>query len=101
MSDAGDGPGVGPGAGGPEPVGNVGDEAAKLLGALSDWARDQTDDHVGIDPQHQHCWRCDAEIANVDHLLASNDEGVLHGHRDANTGPELVALTTETGSYLS
>lgn len=44
MSDADD-PGT-PGAGHDdqpphEPVGSVGDEAAKLFGALSDWARDQ------------------------------------------------------------
>lgn len=35
MSDAQDG------RGGPEPVGSVGEEAAKLFGALSDWARHQ------------------------------------------------------------
>jgi hypothetical protein len=34
--------------GGPqEPVGSVGDEAAKLFGALSDWARDQGTDYAG------------------------------------------------------
>ena len=30
-----------------EPVGSVGDEAAKLLGAFSEWARDQGTDHAG------------------------------------------------------
>jgi hypothetical protein len=30
-----------------EPVGTVGEEAAKLLGALSDWARDQGTDYAG------------------------------------------------------
>jgi hypothetical protein len=30
-----------------EPVGTVGEEAAKLLGALSDWAGDQGTDYVG------------------------------------------------------
>ncbi len=34
-----------PGTG--EPVGSVGEEAAKLLGALSDWARDQGTDYAG------------------------------------------------------
>ena len=35
-------------SGGPqEPVGSVGDEAAKLLGALSDWAREQGTDYAG------------------------------------------------------
>jgi ferric-dicitrate binding protein FerR (iron transport regulator) len=33
-----DGPGLGPGPG--EPVGSVGEEAAKLLHALQDWAKD-------------------------------------------------------------
>lgn len=36
MSESGDGP--------EESVGSVGDEAAKLLGALSDWARDHGSD---------------------------------------------------------
>ena len=52
MNEADDGPeGVGAGAatggGEQEPVGSVGDEAAKLLGALSDWARDQGTDYAG------------------------------------------------------
>jgi hypothetical protein len=33
--------------GGHEPVGSVGEEAAKLLGALSEWAQDQGTDYVG------------------------------------------------------
>jgi hypothetical protein len=33
--------------GGHEPVGSVGEEAAKLLGALSEWARDQGTDYAG------------------------------------------------------
>ncbi|ROR90459.1 hypothetical protein [Nocardioides aurantiacus] len=54
MSDADEPPtGPGDGPGGPsgdpagEPVGSVGEEAAKLFGALSDWARDQGADHLG------------------------------------------------------
>ena len=47
MNQSDDGPG-GAGPGGPQdPVGSVGEEAAKLLGALSNWARDQGDDHAG------------------------------------------------------
>jgi len=34
-------------AGSHEPVGSVGEEAAKLLGALSEWARDQGTDYAG------------------------------------------------------
>ena len=53
MSDP-EGPEGRPGSGtheqagaGQEPVGSVGEEAAKLLGALSDWARDQGADYAG------------------------------------------------------
>lgn len=43
-----DGPaGAAGGAGDHEPVGSVGEEAAKLLGALSDWARTQGTDYAG------------------------------------------------------
>lgn len=45
MSDARDGTDGGTGDGtGEEQVGSVGEEAAKLFGALSDWARDQGSD---------------------------------------------------------
>lgn len=48
MSDADDGEGGDrSGPANHEPVGSVGDEAAKLLGALSDWARDQGTDYAG------------------------------------------------------
>lgn len=47
MSDTDDGRGNEGHPGGPEPVGSVGEEAAKLFGALSDWARDQGGDHLG------------------------------------------------------
>jgi hypothetical protein len=40
-------PGAGDATGPHEPVGSVGEEAAKLLGALSDWARDQGHDYAG------------------------------------------------------
>jgi hypothetical protein len=46
VNDAEDGQ-PGPGTGGQEPVGSVGEEAAKLLGALSEWARDQGSDYAG------------------------------------------------------
>ena len=41
------GAGAGSGAAAQEPVGSVGEEASKLLGALSDWARDQGTDAAG------------------------------------------------------
>jgi hypothetical protein len=47
VNQSDDGP-SGAGPGGPQdPVGSVGEEAAKLLGALSNWARDQGDDYAG------------------------------------------------------
>ena len=48
-SGPGSGPAAGPssGTGEHEPVGSVGDEAAKLLGALSDWAKEQGSDYTG------------------------------------------------------
>ena len=47
MSDT-EGPTDGPpGPGDHEPVGTVGEEAAKLLGAISEWARDQGTDYAG------------------------------------------------------
>jgi hypothetical protein len=48
VNDASDGPGSGPPPpGDEEPLGSVGEEAAKLFGALSDWARDQGSDYAG------------------------------------------------------
>ena len=41
------GPGSGDDGTPHEPVGSVGEEAAKLLGALSEWARDQGTDYAG------------------------------------------------------
>ncbi|MCW2806159.1 MAG: hypothetical protein JWQ93_114 [Marmoricola sp.] len=46
MNDADEGQGAS-GAGPQEPVGSVGEEAAKLFGALSDWARDQGPEEAG------------------------------------------------------
>jgi hypothetical protein len=48
VSDAGDGvPPDDDGAAAREAVGSLGEEAAKLLGALSEWARDQGHDYAG------------------------------------------------------
>ncbi len=46
-TDSGESGESGHGAGADEPVGSVGEEAAKLLGALSGWARDQGADYAG------------------------------------------------------
>lgn len=49
QSGTGERPGTGPGprTGGDEPVGSVGEEAAKLFAALSGWARDQGTEYAG------------------------------------------------------
>jgi hypothetical protein len=48
VSDAGDGqPPDDDGAAAREAVGSLGEEAAKLFGALSEWARDQGQDYAG------------------------------------------------------
>jgi hypothetical protein len=47
VSDAGDGVPPDDGAPAGEPVGSLGEEAVKLLGALSEWARDQGQDYAG------------------------------------------------------
>ncbi|MEN8706372.1 MAG: hypothetical protein ABF306_09580 [Nocardioides marinisabuli] len=45
---SGEQPPGGPGdTGGPEDVGSLAEEAAKLFGALTDWAQDQAGDHLG------------------------------------------------------
>lgn len=46
MNEADGGPNEGP-DGDREPVGSLADEATKLLGALSDWAKDQGTDYAG------------------------------------------------------
>jgi hypothetical protein len=74
-----------------EPVGGIGDEAAKLLGALADWAGD----HVGD------------RIREVDEHLATGDAECLycpicrtvHAVRQAN--PEVRAqLATAASTFL-
>ncbi len=47
MNDADDPTRGGPGTPGDESVGSVGEEAAKLLGALSGWAREQGSEYAG------------------------------------------------------
>jgi len=43
---------------GEEPVGSLGEEAARLLGTLADWARD-LDDHIATgDPECKYCPVC-------------------------------------------
>lgn len=68
---------------GEEPVGSIGEEAAKLLGTLADWARD-LDDHIATgDPECRYCPVCRS----------------VHAVRQAS--PEVKAqLATAASSFL-
>jgi hypothetical protein len=74
-----------------DPVGSVGDEAAKLLGALADWAGD----HVGD------------TVRDVNEHLATGDAECLYCpicrtvHAVRQASPEVKAqLTTAASSFL-
>jgi hypothetical protein len=69
-----------------EPVGNVGDEAAKLLGALADWAGDhfrEVDDHIATGAAE--CLYC--PVCRT-----------VHAVREAN--PEVKAQLAQAASTL-
>jgi hypothetical protein len=61
-----------------EPVGSVGEEAAKLLGALSDWARDQGTDYAGS---------ASGAAGAFTHALHEIDEHVATGSADCRYCP--------------
>jgi hypothetical protein len=61
-----------------EPVGSLGEEAAKLLGALSDWARDQGTDYAGT---------ASGAAGAFSHALHEVDEHVATGSADCRYCP--------------
>ena len=61
-----------------EPVGSLGEEAAKLLGALSDWARDQGTDYAGS---------ASGAAGAFTHVLHEIDEHVATGSADCRYCP--------------
>jgi hypothetical protein len=61
-----------------EPVGSLGEEAAKLLGALSDWARDQGTDYAGT---------ASGAAGAFSHALHEVDEHVATGGADCRYCP--------------
>ncbi|MBV9832672.1 MAG: hypothetical protein JOZ82_13855 [Marmoricola sp.] len=78
--DEGDGSAGGPGDPGPagEPVGSLGEEAAKLLGALSDWARDQGHDYAGT---------ASGAAGAFSHAVHEVDEHIATGSADCRYCP--------------
>ncbi len=61
-----------------EPVGSLGEEAAKLLGALSEWARDQGQDYAGT---------ASGAASAVNHALHDVDEHIATGSEDCRYCP--------------
>jgi hypothetical protein len=66
-----------------EPVGSLGEEAAKLLGALSDWARDQGTDYAGS---------AAGAAGAFTHTLHDIDEHVATGSADCRYCPVCQAI---------
>jgi hypothetical protein len=88
----------------PEGVGSVGDEAAKLLGALSDWARDQgTDAGQSLGGLASHAA---ATLQDVNEHLATGSAECSYCpvcrtvHAVRQTSPEMRAHLTQAASSL-
>jgi hypothetical protein len=98
----------GPGGAGPEgprePVGSVGEEAAKLLGALSGWARDQGGDYAGSAADAAGAFA--GAVQDVSEHIATGGEDcrycpvcqVIHAVR--NTSPEVRTHLSVAASSL-
>jgi hypothetical protein len=104
VNQSDDGPG-GAGPGGPqEPVGSVGEEAAKLLGALSSWARDQGEDYAGSAADAAGVFA--SAVQDVSEHIATGGEDcrycpvcqVIHAVR--NTSPEVRTHLSVAASSL-
>ena len=87
---------------GEEPVGSVGDEAAKLLGALGDWASDHLGDHVG-----DRVGDVGDRLRDVNEHIATGDAECLYCpvcrtvHAVRAASPEVKAqLATAASSFL-
>ena len=88
----------------PEGVGSVGEEAAKLLGALSDWARDQGPDvGEGLSGLASHAA---ASLQDVNEHLATGSAECTYCpvcrtvHAVRQTSPEVRAHLTQAASSL-
>jgi hypothetical protein len=94
-----------PGGDGPqEPVGSVGEEAAKLFSALSGWARDQGTDYAGAAAGAAAAMSGTAHAIN-EHIATDAEEcrycpvcQVIHAVR--STSPEVRAHLSEAASSL-
>ena len=108
MSDGQDGPRPGdqPGdqPGDEPPVGSVGEEAAKLFGALSDWAKDQGSEYVGTAAGASNAFA--AAVQDVGEHIATGSQDcrycpvcqVIHAVRQ--TSPEVRTHLTVAASSL-
>jgi len=93
-----------PPPGPPEGIGNVGEEAAKLLGALSDWARDQGSDvGEGLGGLASHAA---SSLQDINEHLATGSEECTYCpvcrtvHAVRQTSPEVRAHLTQAASSL-
>lgn len=77
------------GADGQDPVGSVGEEAAKLFGALSDWAREQGSDYAGS---------ASGAASAFSHAVSDVDEHVATGSQDCRYCPvcQTIHLVRQT-----
>ncbi len=89
-------------------VGSVGDEAAKLLDALSGWAREQSGDRGSLAGLGDLAEHAAASFAEVNEHLATGDAECTYCpicrtvHAIRRTSPEVRAhLTTAASSLLS
>lgn len=93
-----------PPSGPPEGIGNVGEEAAKLLGALSDWARDQGSDvGEGLGGLASHAA---ASLQDINEHLATGSAECTYCpvcrtvHAVRQTSPEVRDHLTQAASSL-
>ena len=94
----------GPGPDGADAVGSVGEEAAKLFGALSDWAREQGSDYAGTAASATSAFA--AAVQDVgDHVATGSQDcrycplcQVIHAVRQ--TSPEVRTHLTVAASSL-
>ncbi len=79
-------PPPGPGEHGPEDVGSVAEEAAKLFGALSDWAKDQGQDWAqGVSGIAEHAAHTAAQVH--EHLDENLRENLANGSPECRYCP--------------
>ena len=106
-TDAGSGPAGPSGTSGPDAVGSVGDEAAKLMDALSGWARDQGSEMGGLGGLGALAGQAAEALSGVNEHLATGSAECTYCpvcravHAIRETSPEVKAhLATAASSLL-